>query len=750
MLAAFPQPVPQYTMLGLILGRCTLLRIGFLAAAFAAGVMAAQPGYVDSAVCAGCHADIAKNYARTGMGRSIRAVSKTVVEREFDGSTFFHAPSRELFTFTLRDGIPWIRRSQPGPGGAETNVFEQRVDYVIGGGNQAISFLHRTRDNKLTEFPVTWYPEDGKAGAHWGMSPAYDRPDHPGFSREVNFACMLCHDAYPQAMPVSDSPGETIFPAQLPEEIDCQRCHGPGQNHVDAAARGKSAQEIRAGIVNPARLAHDRQSEVCLQCHLETTSSRLPASLLRTGRGVFSYRPGEPLGDFILALDRGPGSEQAESVELVSAPYRLAKSACKMADGKPLTCVTCHDPHVALSREESVRKTETICASCHAALGNQHTARQDCVECHMPRTPAADVIHASITDHFISKPRAATMPAAEINARNTKPYAGEVMLYYPKSLAPNPDNELALSVAQVQSNPGEALRRLNRITADDSARAAEIGHAFLLLNQPQKAVTLYQQALARSRDNLPWLTGLGNAQMAAGRPDAAAETFAKVAALSPWETDALFSLGQAYARQGKFTDAIRVLRDAVNRNPESAAAFNDLGGTLLRTGSLKEAEDSLREAVRIQPEFSSLRMNLADALIKEGKLPEAQEQLEEAIRIGGRAETAEGAWFAALLATGNQQQALEAWNSSFAAQTAAAHNNLGTVFASQNKPDDAIREYRLAVAGDPQSALAQLNLGVTLYSRGMKDEAIPFLKNAAASANPGISAAAKSMLERPK
>src|ERR1019366_4280991 len=47
------------------------------------------------------------------------------------------------------------------------------------------SFLHRTRDNKLTEFPVTWYPEDGKAGGHWGMSPAYDRPDHPGFSREV-------------------------------------------------------------------------------------------------------------------------------------------------------------------------------------------------------------------------------------------------------------------------------------------------------------------------------------------------------------------------------------------------------------------------------------------------------------------------------------------------------------------------------------------------------------------------------------
>jgi len=729
--------------------------MGMMAGPFAVvALMAAQPGYVDSAVCAACHTDIAKNYALTGMARSLRAVSKTVAEREFDGSTFLHAPSRELFSFTLRDGIPWIRRSQPGPAGEETNIFEQRVDYVIGGGNQAISFLHRTRDNKLTELPVTWYPEDGKAAGHWGMSPAYDRPDHPGFSREVNFACLLCHNAYPQAALVSDSPGETIFPAQLPEGIDCQRCHGPGQSHVEAVAHGKPAQEIRASIVNPARLGQDRQDEVCLQCHLETTSSRLPASLLRTGRGVFSYRPGEPLSDFILSLDRAPDSEHADTVELVSAPYRLARSACTLASGKPLNCVTCHDPHVALSPEQSVRKTEAICSSCHPALGNQHPARQDCVACHMPRTQAADVIHASVTDHFIAKPWVATPAGAEINARNTKPYAGEVTLYYPKSLASNPENELALAVAQVQSNPVDALRRLNQFTASNRAPnadlAAEIAHAFLLLNQPQKAAQWYQEALSKSHDNPVWLSGLGSAQMAAGRPDGAGDTFARVAALAPWETDALFSLGQAYARQGKFEEAIRILRDAVARNPESAAAFNDLGGTLLRTGSLKEAEDALREAVRIQPEFSSLRINLADALIRESKLREAEEQLEEAIRIGGRAETAEGAWFAALLSTGSAQQALEAWNASFTAQMSGAHNNLGTVFASQNGLDDAIREYRLAVAGDPQSALAQFNLGITLYGRGLKEEAIPYLRKAAASTNPGISAAAKSVLEKEK
>jgi tetratricopeptide (TPR) repeat protein len=212
------------------------------------------------------------------------------------------------------------------------------------------------------------------------------------------------------------------------------------------------------------------------------------------------------------------------------------------------------------------------------------------------------------------------------------------------------------------------------------------------------------------------------------------------------------------ARQAKFADAVRTLGDAVTRNPENAAAFNDLGSVLLRLASTQtgteaqatvhQAETALREAVRIQPEFASLRMNLADALIRTGKLSDAQQQLEEAVRIGGRAETAESAWFTALLATGSADQALKAWRDSFAVQTAAAHINLGTLFASENKPDDAIREYRLAVAGDPQSDLAQFNLGLTLYGRGLKDEALPYLQKAARSSNPGIRSAAASFLQK--
>ena len=123
------------------------------------------------------------------------------------------------------------------------------------------------------------------------MSPGYDRADHQDFRRTISYNddCLFCHNGYPP-------PGQ---PADLREGIDCQRCHGPGSAHVTTAgSRRATPESIRQSIVNPARLTRDRQLEVCMQCHLETTSRQLPNSIRRYNRAPFSYRPGEPLGDY--------------------------------------------------------------------------------------------------------------------------------------------------------------------------------------------------------------------------------------------------------------------------------------------------------------------------------------------------------------------------------------------------------------------------------------------------------------------
>ena len=209
-----------------------------------------------------------------------------------------------------RDGRYYQRRWQIGFDGKETNVDEKQVDFVIGSGNHSFTYLHLTSRGALQVLPLSWYSEKG---GYWDMSPGYDQPDFPGSIRPVHYECMFCHNAYPKIPEALEhaANAEMTFLDPLPEGIDCQRCHGPGQRHVALASAGAAREQIRAAIVNPKRLAPERELEVCLQCHLETTSLDLPHSIRRFDRAPFSYVPGQPLGDFSVEFDRAGGMKTA-------------------------------------------------------------------------------------------------------------------------------------------------------------------------------------------------------------------------------------------------------------------------------------------------------------------------------------------------------------------------------------------------------------------------------------------------------
>src|SRR5438105_1538916 len=306
--------------------------------------------------------------------------------------TFRHDPSEQFFAVSRRDGKPYLKRQQTGPDGSPVNIIEAEMRYWIGSGLHARTYLRQTPSGKLIELPVTWYAEKG---GYWAMSPGFDRPDHSGFSRKLAAACLFCHTGYPDAI--------SQFKGQPVAGVDCQRCHGPGRDHVTAVRAGHTAASVRSAIVNPARFSTERRMELCLQCHLETTSQSLPASLLRPGRDRFSYRPGEPLSDYILHFDFAAGTAPENQIDFVSAPYRLALSACLRQSRGALTCTTCHNPHDISQGAEAARQYDQACRGCHATLTQQHRAQAGCAGCHMAKRRPTDVIHVSIADHFIRK-----------------------------------------------------------------------------------------------------------------------------------------------------------------------------------------------------------------------------------------------------------------------------------------------------------------------------------------------------------
>src|SRR5207244_9012585 len=257
-----------------------------------------------------------------------------------------------------------------------------------------------TSRNTLQQLPLGWYAEKG---GYWAMNPGYDRSDYQGSTRVIHYECMFCHNAYPRIPDGHQEAGaEAQYLQPIPEGIDCQRCHGPGQRHIEAATKPAAREEIRAAIVNPARLSPEREMEVCLQCHLETTSRLLPHSLQRLGRGPFSYLPGQPLADFRLSFDRAPGKN--EDFEIAHAAYRLRESQCFLKSAGRLRCTTCHNPHDIPRGPAAASHYNGVCRSCHTAAPEPvtlHAAGADCTGCHMPRRRTDDAVHVVMTDHRI-------------------------------------------------------------------------------------------------------------------------------------------------------------------------------------------------------------------------------------------------------------------------------------------------------------------------------------------------------------
>jgi Flp pilus assembly protein TadD len=562
--------------------------------------------YVGVQACRKCHVEKASTFAHTGMGRAFYRFTSAVAVEDFSKRNELVDPRTGVhYRMTRRGPSFFMKQFVVDPGGRERHADEREMTYVLGSGNHARSYV-TVEDGRLWEMPVCWYPD----GALWDLCPGFDR--HLGnFGRKISDSCVFCHNG----RMVRDGEDDTNrFLEPIPEGIDCERCHGPGELHVEKWSQGAEAPtgNLDPTIVNPARLPSDRRIQVCFQCHMGDSVATERAN--RAGHPREDFRPGQSILDAFVPV--GYVDPTRHDFGLSAQGERLLLSACYRKSGGKIECLTCHDPHVTVFRKDRPADFfRAKCLGCHAEAACKAPASargatsppDDCVRCHMRRAWADDQRHADFTDHWIRK-TIADDASDRRASQNVIP------------LVPADFRKLA---------PGEQAYEIARGMFGLSTDHPPGPEKAALLSAAEAALG---KAIASRFDRAEAYLILGKVQNGLDRPEDAARSFREAVGRDPKDPEATYQLAKALDAAGARDEAIPLLESAVLTWKRHAGMLAELGSLRLTTGHPAEALIVLEQAARLQPFDGRYEANRAAALQALGRKSEALAAVEEAVR----------------------------------------------------------------------------------------------------------------------
>jgi predicted CXXCH cytochrome family protein len=315
-------------------------------------LLAAADGFVGPQACEPCHGPIYARQSKSHHANALSPMAGSAMEplmrslRERGGAAFRY----EQNTAIVESG---------------GDVARMPLEWAFGAGSQAFTAVGRL-EGGYVEHRVSWYRRRDGLGLTPGHDPRPSTGAVPALgivqSPETMYRCFNCHAANVK----QDASRGPDLSAMIPG-VTCERCHGPGQAHIEAAKAGRP---LRNTVLNPGRLPPRQQVNLCAECH------RSPDTQFRS---------------------EAPEVDDPLSVRF--APVGFTASRC-FQKSTAFSCLTCHNPHQD-PRPAADPSYKQVCLKCHAKTKAhaRPAAAGNCVTCHMKTTEPAAFLR--FTDHRI-------------------------------------------------------------------------------------------------------------------------------------------------------------------------------------------------------------------------------------------------------------------------------------------------------------------------------------------------------------